>query len=244
MSDSIAGRKPVLELLQRSPERVEAVFVQKGARWDKGGHILDACRASGVRFRLCQKQELDKLFDGNHQGVVAQIMSRGFVELEDLLDLALQSPVPLVTALDQVQDPGNVGALARTLYALGAGGMMLPKHGAARLGTGAYKASAGALDMLPLSRVTNLSRALETCIEKGFFVYGAALGPSSLNAFSAPLTLPAVLVLGNEEKGLRPGVAKRCDELVHIPMGRDFDSLNVAQAGAILAAQFVRSTGK
>ena len=169
MNDCIAGRKPVLELLERSPERVEAVFVQKGARWDQGGRILDACRANGVRFRLCQKQELDKLYDGNHQGVVAQIMGRGFVELEELLEQALHSPIPLVTALDQVQDPGNVGALARTLYALGAGGIVLPKHGAARLGVGALKASAGALDLLPLARVTNLSRALEICMDKGFF---------------------------------------------------------------------------
>lgn len=238
MSDCIVGRKPVLELLQRSPERVEAVFIQKGVR-DQGGRLLDACRDGGVRFRLCQRRELDKLYHGNHQGVVAQIMERGFMELDELLDHALQSPVRLVTALDQVQDPGNVGALSRTLYALGAGGIILPKHGAARLGAGALKASAGALDLLPLSRVTNLSRALEQCVDKGFFVYGAAMGPDSQDVFTAPLNLPAVLVLGNEEKGLRPGVVKRCDVLTHIPMGRAFDSLNVAQAGAILAAQFV-----
>ena len=138
-------------------------------------------------------------------------------------------------ALDQVQDPGNVGTICRTLYALGGAGIILPQHNSAYLGPAARRAAAGALEKLPVTRVTNLGHALDSAEEAGLTIYGAGGdGPSSLNAFDEPMQLPAVLVLGNEDKGLRPGVAKRCAHTLRIPLARSFDSLNVAQAGAVL----------
>ena len=139
-------------------------------------------------------------------------------------------------ALDQVQDAGNAGALARTLYALGGAGMLLPKHNSVFLGAAAIKASAGALPLLPVARAPNLSRALETLQAEGFKIYST--GSEGVSVFTAELTLPAVLVLGNEEKGVRPGVEKQAGETLCIPLARDFDSLNVAQAGAIFTAAF------
>ena len=142
--------------------------------------------------------------------------------------------VPLVVALDQVQDPGNVGTLCRTLYALGGAGVILPRHNSAYLGPAAHRAAAGALERLPVARVTNLAHALDEAEEAGFSIYGAGCGPDAADAFEHAMQLPAVLVLGNEDKGLRPGVAKRCGRMLRIPLARKFDSLNVAQAGAIL----------
>lgn len=144
-------------------------------------------------------------------------------------------------------DPGNVGTLCRTLYALGGAGLLLPRHNSAYLGPAARRAAAGALEHLPVAQVTNLAHALDSAEEAGLTIYGAggAPGPNSLDAFADGMRLPAVLVLGNEDKGLRPGVAKRCAHMLRIPLARPFDSLNVAQAGAVLLglAAAARSRG-
>jgi 23S rRNA (guanosine2251-2'-O)-methyltransferase len=103
------------------------------------------------------------------------------------------------------------------------------------------RASAGALNELPICKAANLGRALAEAREAGIRVYGAGLGAGSANALTAKVLTPAVLVLGNEGEGIRPGIVKHCDELLHIPMQHGFDSLNVAQAGAMLLACFARS---
>ena len=172
--------------------------------------------------------------------MAARLFEAGFVDFSTLLQKIVDAPLPLALVLDQVQDPGNAGTLARTLYALGGAGLVIPRHNGAYLGAGARRAAAGALEHLPVAKVTNISHALNEAREAGFLIYGAAMGEGSLNAFTTPLHLPALLVLGNEDHGIRPLVAKRCHHLLHIPMLRTFDSLNVAQAGGILVSCFAR----
>ncbi len=235
----LSGVKPVAELLTQTPEQVDLVLVRKGRKSRETDSILDLCRQNNIRFKLVEAEMLHSLYQGQHQGVVARLVATGFVDFDTLLQSAVDAPMPIIVALDQVQDPGNVGTFARTLYALGGAGLVMPRHNSAYLGSGARRAAAGALERLPVAQVTNLSRALDAANDAGWTIYGAAFGPESKNAFTMPLRTPAVLVLGNEENGLRQQVAKRCHELVHIPMARDFDSLNVAQAGAILMACFI-----
>ena len=235
----LPGVKPVAELLEREPGRVDTVFLRKGRHGKEADDILDLCRRHNVRFQLTDAAALDKLWQGQHQGVVARLFEAGFVDADDLLATAPSAPLPLIVALDQVQDPGNAGTLARTLYALGGAGLMVTKHNGAYLGAGARRAAAGALERLPVAKVTNLSRALDAAEEAGFHIYGAATSEHSVNALTTTLVTPAVLVLGNEDHGLRLQVQKRCQTLLHIPMARDFDSLNVAQAGAILISRFL-----
>lgn len=236
----VPGRKPVLEQLAAAPDKVDTVFIQQGAHGPELDRIMDLCRRHKLRYRLLPRAELARLCPGNTQGVVARILERGFVELPELLAQVADAPLPLVVALDQVQDPGNVGALARTLYALGGAGIIVPKDRTAYLGPAAYKASAGALARLPVARVVNLSRALDECLEQGFSVCATTLDPPATNMYEAELSTPAVLVLGNEEKGVRPGVLKRAQVRLTIPQARPFDSLNVAQAAAIVIAEFAR----
>ncbi len=240
----LCGYKPVLELLEQDPARIDTVYLRRGAHHESA-RVLDLCRLAGIRFQLCDQQELERVLARteqrvNHQGVIARLLGTRFIELEALLSQVHTAPVPLVVALDQVQDPGNVGTLARTLYALGGVGLIVPKHNAAFLGVGARRAAAGALERLSLSRVTNLSRSLDIAREHGFQVYGAMCTSESRSVFDVKLHTPAVLVLGNEDHGIRLQVGKRCDTLLHIPMMRSFDSLNVAQAGAIFISEFVR----
>ena len=239
----LPGLKPVLELLEREPERIDTIFLRKGQRSPETSRLLDLCRTAGVRFTLTDSQSLDRLYASGHQGVVARLFESGFTPFADLLAACSQAPLPLIVVLDQIQDPGNAGTLARTLYALGGAGLVIPRHNGAYLGAGARRAAAGALERLPVAKVMNISRALDEARDMGFQIYGAALDENSQNAFTTRLYTPALLVLGNEDKGIRPQVAKRCHQLLHIPMARDFDSLNVAQAGGILVSCFARSQG-
>jgi 23S rRNA (guanosine2251-2'-O)-methyltransferase len=247
----LPGIKPVLELLSHDPGRIDLVYCRKGLRSREALEAQNLCRQNGLRFTLVEQAVLDRLcrdarqnqntaaHQVAHQGIAARLAVSSFGGLDELFSAAVDAPLPIVLALDQVQDPGNIGTLARTLYALGGAGIILPLHNGAYLGPAAHKAATGALEHLPLARATNLSHALVKAASLGFAVYGAGRGDETAgrgarDAFVETLRLPAVLALGNEQKGLRPGVAKRCDILLRIPQARAFDSLNVAQAGAIL----------
>ena len=202
--------------------------------------IMDTGGRSGQLHYLCyDSAKFDAI---REQGATATfrgaiVISHGFTEFADMLMTAANAPLPLILVLDQVQDPGNAGTLARTLYAMGGAGLVIPRHNGTFLGAGARRAAAGALERLPVSKVMNVARALDEARDAGFLIYGAAFGEGSLDARLHP---PALLVLGNEEHGIRPQVAKRCHHLLHIPMLRAFDSLNVAQAGGILTSCFAR----
>ncbi len=241
-SPMLVGIKPVLEFLQKTPHKVDTLYLKKGLRNQEAQHILDLCRAHGIRFSLVDSTVLQRLSQSQHQGVIARLGASAQTSLTDLLQNAVNAHIPLVVALDQVQDPGNVGTLARTLHALGCAGLIVPKHNSAYLGDGARKAAAGAFEYLPISQVTNLGHALDTAEEEGFTIVGTGLNAhaQTLNAFTQTLPLPAVLVLGNEGKGMRPGIAKRCGHMVSIPMHNQANSLNVAQAGAVLIGLWVR----
>ena len=288
----LPGIKPVLELLESTPERVDAVFLRKGRHGRDMERIVDLCRGAGVRFSLLDPASFARVYDGRSQGVVARLFEAGFADLDEMLAKVMDSPLPLIVALDQVQDPGNAGTLARTLYALGGAGLVAPRHNGVYLGAAAAKAAAGALERLPVSKVPNLGQAVDSAKECGFTIYGAASGygpegsggqgqesspgdsrrpapgqgapalaggpgkgrPAGIAAssgkpvvdlFSLVPRLPAMLILGSEEDGMRVSMEKRCDCLIRIPMLRDFDSLNVAQAGGIIISWFAHcASGK
>lgn len=232
----LPGLKPVLELLRERPERIDAVFIKKGRHGPEADELVDLCRAAGVRFSLLDDAAMRRLYPGQSQGVLARLFAAGFKSLEELVDEAAAAPLPLILALDQVLDPGNAGTLIRTLYALGGAGLLVPKHQSAYLGAAAARSAAGAMQRLPIAKVTNLSQALDRLEEAGFSIYGASAGPGAMSVYDFQPEFPAVLVLGSEEEGIRPGVAKRCRAMLEVPMRRDFDSMNVAQAGAIIMA--------
>ena len=239
----VVGNKPVRELLMDEPARVDFVAFRKG-RHDKGlEEIIELCRTQNVPYKSVSANDLDYMYRGNHQGIAARCAALSYTPLEQLLEEAVDAPLPLIVALDQVQDTGNVGVLARTVYALGGAGLIVCQHHGAYLGAGAVRSSAGALNKLPVSKVGNLASAMKDCVNYDYTLYAARMTSDSANIYTADLETPAVLVLGNEEKGIRPGVSKFCHHSLHIPFNRQFDSLNVAQAGAIITAEFARRLG-
>ncbi len=260
------GIKPVQEILENSPQRVEWVMLRKGLKNTNTNRILDLCSEHSVRYSLEEEISFKRILPQsttNTQNVIAKLKEVQTQSFEDMLIHASSVPLPLIVALDSVQDPGNLGTLARTLYALGGAGIVMPIHNSASLSVGAKRSAAGALDLLPISRVTNLARSLEEAADAGYTIYSTALPHSAkheheqeehttkrakkqaninpLNLFADRLEFPAILVLGGEEKGVRPLVHSKCHHSLLIPMQRDFDSLNVAQAGAILIAAFLKN---
>ncbi len=234
----VPGRKSVAELLHKTPEHVDTVFV---AREDGGlGEILARCRELGVRYRLVPRAELARLTPAAHQGVVARLRLVQATPLSELLRVLPTAPLPLLLALDHIHDPGNAGTLARTLYALGGAGLIVPKDRSAYLGGYAAKAAAGALTQLPVHVAVNLGRVLDQLTAEGLTLYGAAAHQDAAPLWQTAFCFPCVLLLGNEERGLRSTIERRCHHLVRIPMARGFDSLNVAQAGAIILGEMAR----
>jgi len=235
----VAGRKPVRECVEQAPHRVDAVWLQQGAKGREMSQIMAACKKAGLRYQIAPLKQLDAMFKGRHQGALARVLQSGFTDEEELFAMTHEARFPVALALDQVQDPGNVGTLARTLLGIGGAGIMLPKHNAAGLGPGAMRAAAGALWKLPVCKVTNLGRSIEAAREAGLHIYGAALGENSTGYHETPPRFPALLVLGGEESGLRQNVRARCDDLLQIPLAGDMESLNVAQAGAVIMGHWL-----
>lgn len=167
---------------------------------------------------------------GDHQGVVAAVDAYPYVELEELL----AQPNPLIVALDEVQDPQNLGSLARTAECVGATGLVICRHRAAEVTPSAAKASAGAVEHLPIAQVRNLADALAAAKEAGCWVYGAAGGDDSVPYDQPDYDGGVVLVMGAEGTGLRDRVTATCDALIALPLRGAIDSLNVGAAGAAL----------
>jgi 23S rRNA (guanosine2251-2'-O)-methyltransferase len=229
----VYGVRPVAELLEGEPDRVVRVHFAEGHHGAALGRLLAVAKARHLPYLFEPRGRLDDLAGGpKHQGVVAEVAAVPYADLETVIARALADPPGLIVVLDGIEDPRNLGAVIRTAEAAGCHGMIVPKRHAAPLTGVAAKASAGASLLLPLARVENTVRALETLKGRGFWVYG--LDAAAETAVSAPdYGVPVALVMGAEGKGLRPLVARACDALVRIPLKGRTASLNVSAAAAV-----------
>jgi 23S rRNA (guanosine2251-2'-O)-methyltransferase len=216
------GRNPVHEALRAGRRRVHRIWATTGAAkedWLSGERVTPA---TAVELQ-------ERCGSPDHQGIVAQVDPYPYADLADLL----ADTDPLLVALDEVQDPQNVGAICRTAEAAGATGVLLPERRAAHVTAAVAKASAGAVEHLPVAIVRNLADALGDARERGCWVYGAQAGAAT--AYDAvDWRGGIVLVLGAEGRGLRPRVAAGCDDLVSLPLRGRVASLNVSATAAVL----------
>jgi 23S rRNA (guanosine2251-2'-O)-methyltransferase len=180
----------------------------------------------------------------SHQGVVARVAAAEYVDLDHLLRIPSGREQPaFLLALDQVQDPRNLGAILRTADAFGVHGVIVPKHHQVGLTGAAARTAMGAVDTVPVARETNLVSTLEILKKSGIWVFGTA-PEGGARAWDADLTGPLCLVLGGEGEGLRPLVARTCDTLLTVPAGGHVGSLNVSAAAAILCYEVTRQRAK
>lgn len=238
--ERVYGRHPVLELLRGSGRRADEVAVLAGARGPLA-EVVALARRAGVKVSFRTREQLTAMAGSHdHQGVVARVTAAEYVDVEDLLGVARDRGEPaFLMALDQVQDPRNLGALLRTADAFGAHGVVIPKHHAVGLTEAAARTAMGAVEHVRVARATNMVAALETLKESGIWVHGATLG-DGVAPWAADLRGPVCLVFGSEGEGLRPLVARACDVLLTIPMTGSVGSLNVSAAGAVLAYEVSR----
>jgi 23S rRNA (guanosine2251-2'-O)-methyltransferase len=233
----IYGVNAVLEALAASVE-VESLYLMTGLAPATRGEIEAVARRRGVKVLRTDRRELDRITqDGVHQGVVAVVALPGYLSLKELAAIKKQRRTLLV-CLDEIQDPRNFGAIARSALAFGAAGIVVPGHRSVRITPAAVKASAGALCRLPVARVTNLGQALDQLKREGYWVAGAAqeggVAPWELDPGDK-----VALVLGSEGEGLRSHIQDRLDFRVWIPMDGGTESLNVSVAGALVLYEWL-----
>jgi 23S rRNA (guanosine2251-2'-O)-methyltransferase len=217
------------------PGEVGTLVVSSGALGRAVQEIVKTARAKKVRVERRPPAELERISGTpRHQGVAAVMASEfNYRAVEDLIEIWKASAGPaLFVILDSVQDPRNLGSLARTAYAAGAHGLLIPKDRAAAVTPAAVKASAGAIEHIAIARETNLVRAIEKLKANGVWVVGLEADASE-DIYSAELEGDLAVVIGGEGSGIRRLVREACDFTVSIPMAGGFNSLNAAQAGAV-----------
>jgi 23S rRNA (guanosine2251-2'-O)-methyltransferase len=228
------GRHPVLELLRADSRRVEEVAVLSGGRGPGLSDLLTLARSRGVKVSFRTREQLTAMAGTpHHQGVVARVAGASYATLEDLLAIpAARGEPAFFLALDQVQDPRNLGAILRTAEATGVHGVVVPKHHSAGLTGAAAKSAMGAAELVPVAREANLVQCLEAMKAQGVWVMGTATRGGQV-PWQADLAGPVCLVLGGEGEGLRPLVARTCDLLLTLPMRGRLESVNVGAAAAV-----------
>ncbi|MGQ0667387.1 MAG: 23S rRNA (guanosine(2251)-2'-O)-methyltransferase RlmB [Nitrospiraceae bacterium] len=236
------GLHAVREALKAGTRPLQRLLV---IRTDKQfSDLVHLARARHVPVHVQPLASLDRLVPGGkHQGIVAFGAAKAYQTEESILArAAARNEPPLLVILDGVEDPHNLGAVIRTAEGAGVHGLFIPERRAAGLTAIVAKASAGAIDHIPVARVTNVSRLLESLKAAGLWIYGVE--PSAGKLFTeVDLRGPVALVFGGEGTGIRPGVLQHCDERIRIPMKGRVQSLNVSASAAVALFEAVRQRG-
>jgi len=240
MSQHCFGIHAVSSLLQRQPSRVKVLLVQQERQDKRIEQLLDLARQHGITVKPVDRKVLDRLVEGSHQGVAAEVetlQARNETFLEQLL-AQLDEP-PFLLVLDGVTDPHNLGACLRTADAAGVHAVIAPKDRSAPLNAVAVKVACGAVDTVPYVVVTNLARTLKLLQQSGVWITGTA-GEAEQLLSQASLTGPMALVMGAEGAGMRRLTREHCDQLIKIPMAGSVSSLNVSVAAGVCLFEAVR----
>lgn len=240
MEDLIVGKHAVLEALQAG-RTLHKVWVSKQAQRNAFQSLIAMCQEAGVAVQFVDKRKLDQLAEGLvHQGVVAQAASQHYAELDDLFASAeARGEEPFFIVLDEIEDPHNLGSILRTAECTGVHGVIIPKRRAVGLTAAVSKTSAGAVEYVPVVRVTNMTQTLKTLKERGLWITGAD-AEATQTAFEADLVMPLAVVIGNESKGLGRLVKETCDFLVKLPMQGRISSLNASVAAGVFMYEILR----
>ncbi len=238
-SEIIGGRQAVLSCLKLHGNRVGSLIIARGLKGKWIDELIATARKYQVKVRFYPRSYLDRMLPHiNHQGVIIEKHPYEFYPFDQLLP-SLQLQGGLVLAIDGIYDPRNLGAVIRSAAAFDCSGILLPKDRTPSLTPAVAKVASGTIDLVHISRVTNLSMALRELKEIGFYI----IGTSSREAFSLweeNLSIDIVIVVGAEDKGLRPGIKKICDKLISIPMNGQIESLNLSVATGIILAEAYR----
>ena len=239
-TDLLYGVHPVREALRAKDVGLHRIYLQEGRRGPAVEEILRLAKARHVPVAFEAREELDRRAgSGRHQGAVAIASAKAYLSLDELLETVRRHALPLLLVLDGIEDPHNLGAIVRTAEAAGAQGVLLPARRAVGLTATVARASAGAIEHLPVARVVNVAQTIERLKAAQFWVYGLdAKGTRSY--WEVDYRGPVALVVGGEGRGIRPLVARQCDGLVRIPLRGNVQSLNASVASAVVLYEVLR----
>ncbi len=239
MNDKIIGRNPVLEAI-KSGREIDKIMVKKGEIEGSLCPLIKKAKIAGIPVIEAERQKLDTIAEGgNHQGVIAYAAAHSYVEVSDILALAeKKGHAPFIIILDKITDPHNLGSILRTANCVGADGVIIPKRGSVGLNEVVAKTSAGAIEYVPVAKVTNIAQTIEALKKQGLWIAGAEAGGEGM--YKTDLTGALALVIGSEGEGISRLVKEKCDFLVEIPMFGDVNSLNASVAAAVLMYEVVR----
>lgn len=235
----IFGRNPVLEAL-KSNRTINKIWLAKGEQKGSVREIVALAKEKRITVQLVERNKLDSMFPHeNHQGVAASIASADYVDWRDIVDAARKKGEdPLLVILDELEDPHNLGAILRSADAVGAHGVIIPKRRAVPLTDGVAKASAGAIEHVPVARVGNIVQVINDLKKEGIWIAGASMHGTYMH--KQDLTGPLAIVIGSEGKGLGKLVSESCDYIVSIPMQGRINSLNASVAAGVLLYEVYR----
>ena len=238
----ICGRNPVLEAV-RSGREIDRLLVAHGASGGSVTAIIAKCKAKGVLIKEISPQKLDYYCGGaNHQGVAVMLASQEYSTVDDIFALAdKRQEKPFIIICDELEDPHNLGAVIRTAEATGVHGVIIPERRSASLNATVAKAACGALEYVPVARVTNIAATIEELKKRGVWVFGADMDGEDYT--KTVFDVPCAIVIGNEGKGIGTLTAKRCDGIVSLPMAGKINSLNASVAAGVLMYEVVRKRG-
>lgn len=238
----IEGRNSVIEAY-RSGRTIDKLFVQEGLHDGPVNTVLREAKKAGTIINYVTKERLNEMSEtGHHQGVIAQAAAFEYAEVEDILKKAEEAgEPPFVIVLDGIQDPHNLGAIIRTACLAGAHGVIIQKRRAAGLTPVAVRASAGAVNYVPVARVVNIGATIDKLKEKGIWFVCADMGGKVM--YDLDLKGPIGLVVGSEGEGAGRLVKEKCDFTAAIPMKGAIDSLNASVAAGVLMYEIVRQRG-
>ncbi len=235
----IEGRNAVLEAF-RSGKTVDRLYILDGCNDGPLLSIRREAKKSGAFIKHVEKERLDQLSQtGKHQGVIATVAAYEYADPEALWEAAEKAgEAPFFILLDGIEDPHNLGAIIRTACQAGAHGVVIPKNRAVGLTAAVARTSAGALNYIPVARVTNISQTIEEWKKRGMWFACADMGGQEM--YDCNLKGSIGLVIGSEGEGVSRLVKEKCDYRVSIPMKGQLDSLNASVAAGVLAYEIVR----
>ncbi len=238
-SDVIVGRNPVTEAL-RSGREIDKLLVAHGSDSGSIKALIAKCRERKIPVKEVAVSKLDFLSKGaSHQGVALIVASKKYCSVDDILAVAAErNESPFIIICDGIEDPHNLGAIIRTAEAAGVHGVIIPERRSASLNAVVAKASAGALEYMPVARVTNITATIEKLKEAGLWIYAADMDGQSW--CSTELSGAVAFVIGSEGRGVSPLVKKSCDVTVAMPMLGKINSLNASVAAGVLMYEAAR----
>ncbi len=238
--DRIEGKNAVTEAF-RAGRTIDKVYIARGEKDASLGHIAALARAAGTVVAEADRRKLDAMSrTGSHQGVIALVSFKPYVELQDILEIAKsRNEPPLIVVCDEISDPHNMGAIIRTAECAGAHGVVIPKRRSAGMTAVVSKTSAGAVAHMATARVSNITSALQSLKKAGVWVYGAS-SDGDAAIWRTDIKGPAAIVIGSEGEGLGRLVRENCDFMIRIPMVGKIGSLNASVSASIILYEALR----